>query len=445
MHDANLDGLMDENPDYGPDAMAEDDLEDDLEDDPDEEEAAPDAAPDSRPYPPRPAAEEKLTDDWSMDDLDALRKQLDECNRLAAAEAAIPKKFSARGTPCAKSWDDAWIEHINETETRLDRNICGARTPSGDPCSLPSNHRSGRCRFHGGFDLTGAPKGNRNAVVHGLYARRLLTCGPHCARWASCPCAGQDVLDLAPAQRPTCPYEQMEFNTYYTDARAKFGSDPMAVQDAHHLALLHVMSGRAAAALAVQPMTESTTVETPNYRCESTRVSAPFQAYTRLSAEFRALRKFCLEAHHIDPEKAWTEPAVEEVVCQCISADEDTRLDPDAAPLITPAFNRNDEYANYLIRMAFRHAAAGRDVALSETLLHAFMMKPTRVMMYQDRILGAYRPKGATMPKEAIKHLIALLTGQVNNGYPGDPPKPGGPIQKPFGVPICMLGLGKLS
>ncbi|MDZ4858763.1 MAG: HGGxSTG domain-containing protein [Candidatus Hydrogenedentes bacterium] len=68
------------------------------------------------------------------------------------------------GTPYSKLWDYAWIEKVHATEQTLNRRICGARTQAGTVCTLESDHASGRCRFHGGFDLTGAPKVNRNAV-----------------------------------------------------------------------------------------------------------------------------------------------------------------------------------------------------------------------------------------------------------------------------------------
>ena len=44
---------------------------------------------------------------------------------------------------------------------------CLAKTRSGKPCqshAMPN----GRCRMHGGLS-TGAPKGNQNALKHGLY------------------------------------------------------------------------------------------------------------------------------------------------------------------------------------------------------------------------------------------------------------------------------------
>lgn len=48
---------------------------------------------------------------------------------------------------------------------------CGARTRRGAPCrNAPVTGRS-RCRMHGGAKGSGAPRGNRNALVHGFYSR----------------------------------------------------------------------------------------------------------------------------------------------------------------------------------------------------------------------------------------------------------------------------------
>jgi len=74
-------------------------------------------------------------------------------------------RTTPRGTPCARSWDDAWIARVERREDDLDRRICGARTIGHASCPAVSDHASGRCGHHGGFALTGAPDGNRNAAV----------------------------------------------------------------------------------------------------------------------------------------------------------------------------------------------------------------------------------------------------------------------------------------
>jgi glucans biosynthesis protein len=49
---------------------------------------------------------------------------------------------------------------------------CGAKTRKGMPCQCPAMP-NGRCRIHGGVS-PGAPKGNRNALKHGLYSAEAV-------------------------------------------------------------------------------------------------------------------------------------------------------------------------------------------------------------------------------------------------------------------------------
>lgn len=46
---------------------------------------------------------------------------------------------------------------------------CGAKTRRGTPCQAPAVRGKKRCRMHGGARGSGAPKGNQNALKHGLY------------------------------------------------------------------------------------------------------------------------------------------------------------------------------------------------------------------------------------------------------------------------------------
>jgi len=53
------------------------------------------------------------------------------------------------------------------------RKVCGAPTRSGEPCKRPAGYATdhpgeGRCKYHPG-GRPGAPKGNKNALTHGLY------------------------------------------------------------------------------------------------------------------------------------------------------------------------------------------------------------------------------------------------------------------------------------
>jgi len=49
---------------------------------------------------------------------------------------------------------------------------CGAKTRKATLCHAPAMP-NGRCRMHGGRSM-GAPKGNQNALKHGLYAAEAL-------------------------------------------------------------------------------------------------------------------------------------------------------------------------------------------------------------------------------------------------------------------------------
>ena len=61
--------------------------------------------------------------------------------------------------------------HKRNTEPMLSSSRCGARTRSGQSCRLPAVSGKRRCRMHGGAAGSGAPRGNRNALKHGLYTR----------------------------------------------------------------------------------------------------------------------------------------------------------------------------------------------------------------------------------------------------------------------------------
>ena len=51
---------------------------------------------------------------------------------------------------------------------------CGAKTRAGKPCQAPATRGSARCRMHGGAAGSGAPKGNRNALKHGVYTSEAI-------------------------------------------------------------------------------------------------------------------------------------------------------------------------------------------------------------------------------------------------------------------------------
>ena len=211
---------------------------------------------------------------------------------------------TTRGTPYSKKWELDWRETVEETENSLGRRCCGAHAPDGMPCRLESNHKNGRCRFHGGIDGIGAPKGNTNAQLHGLYSRRLQQCGSHCPQWKTCLFAGKDVERLHPKQRPICAYEQQEYDLLDKldqDSNPKprshnsmddvYGPNPHKAHIAamrENLHILQIMITRANVALKLNPTTETTTVTSDNYNMTTTKPSAALQALQILTREYRA-------------------------------------------------------------------------------------------------------------------------------------------------------------
>ena len=59
--------------------------------------------------------------------------------------------------------------HSRNTDPMINSPRCGAQTRQGTPCRAPAVAGKLRCRMHGGAAGSGAPKGNSNALKHGLY------------------------------------------------------------------------------------------------------------------------------------------------------------------------------------------------------------------------------------------------------------------------------------
>ncbi len=64
--------------------------------------------------------------------------------------------------------------HPRNTGPMLSSPRCGAKTRSGKPCMSPAVRGRRRCRMHGGAPGSGAPRGNQNALKHGMYMRKAL-------------------------------------------------------------------------------------------------------------------------------------------------------------------------------------------------------------------------------------------------------------------------------
>ncbi len=221
-----------------------------------------------------------------------------------------PKQTTKRGTPLSPKWDQDWITQVENEEHQLNRRICGAHAPDHAPCQLTSTHKNGRCRYHGGLDGIGAPLGNRNAIIHGLYSRRLQQCGDHCALWKTCPMPSKDIQALPPKKRPHCVYEREEYDRIHAalDTQPRQGAtapcphsqirtsaqdDPPEPESAgdillhHNIATFQVMLTRAQAALGWHTYTEETRADGKNYTMRSSKISALLQAEKAIARELR--------------------------------------------------------------------------------------------------------------------------------------------------------------
>ena len=190
------------------------------------------------------------------------------------------------GTPCAPAWSTQWIQKVEAAEAELGHRICGAVGLDGTPCPNSSEHSNGRCKYHGGCPNIGGQPGNTNTTKHGLYSRRLRTCGPHCPKRHSCPLYDQKLDEVPKQELPICPYEQQEYDNL-TQALLPQGPmhSPLYEHMVHTTALLSVMSSRAAALLGMYTVVEVTKVRFENYTMDSNKVSCILSAFLRLSSE----------------------------------------------------------------------------------------------------------------------------------------------------------------
>ena len=199
--------------------------------------------------------------------------------------------YTERGTPISPQWDDEWIACVEKTEETIGKRCCGARVNEIFSCELEASNKNGRCRFHGGGLGSGAQKGNTNARIHGLYARRLQQCGEHCAHWQSCPFAGNDVRKLPQPKRPHCTYEIQEMEHLRAlDSQAHAKPYPMHAQLTslrENLNMLQIMITRAANALAGGQLSTRIIQQSEAYYAQNEKPSALLQAHQLLTREHR--------------------------------------------------------------------------------------------------------------------------------------------------------------
>ena len=67
--------------------------------------------------------------------------------------------------------------HVRNTHAMALSLRCGAKTRGGTPCRSAAVSGKKRCRMHGGAAGSGAPKGNQNALKHGMYTREMQEMG----------------------------------------------------------------------------------------------------------------------------------------------------------------------------------------------------------------------------------------------------------------------------
>ncbi|MBI5095604.1 MAG: hypothetical protein HZB26_24615 [Candidatus Hydrogenedentes bacterium] len=346
----------------------------------------------------------------------------------SSTPSAPPPTHTTQGTPCAKSWDAPWIAQVEAAERRLQHRICGARTLNGPPCELVSDHANGRCRYHGGFAHTGAAPGNRNAVIHSLYSRRLRTCSDTCPMWDRCPYAGADIKALKPAQRPQCPYEQMEYDTALTDALARVATNPSAdslhLHIAHSFAAIQVLFNRALKALSAGGLTDTVesvrlaTETVGGYKHQSTKVGAYLQAFTKIAAEYRRF------ATLLEPKNPHF-PIVSNRLNHVARTLADTNPDPDVHDLLHADVGAALNETEGAIRDSVERAARGETAEATA----AFERARTLAKRYEHSEtypeMGMAGPKDGPAPKAIVDALHKHLNSPpLPNSQPIVAPQP---------------------
>ena len=345
----------------------------------------------------------------------------DVTNRTDQTEQLPPpgEVVTQLGTPCAKVWPPEWVDLVDQIEQRLGHRICGARTVNGTPCELSSNHKNGRCTFHGGFPFTGAQPNNRNASIHGLYSRRLRVCEVSCPQWNECPCASREVARLAPVKRPTCPYEQQEYNAVVTDALDRVqrnpGRDAVDAHVAHNLAILQVMFNRAAIALRNAPLVQETRVESKGRSAKSVKISPHLEAFMRISREFRSYAALLRAPKPVEPDPY-------EFMRYRDRAAVDTELDPDSAQKMHPVNGVDSAtQARRYMGTAVKNAALGKEIESIEDAMYAITVDPDMetATEWKNRVVEAYKPYGMALPPKAVNFALKwILRIKPEGDYP---------------------------
>jgi len=131
---------------------------------------------------------------------------------------------------------------------------------------------------------------------------------------------------MEPKERPTCPYEQTEYNALVTDGMSlverRADANPLDKQAVHMLALLQVMMSRAAATLGTHKLTQM--IVTVNCQRHDERMNPAFAALMRLMWEYRHVRRLLPDSDN----GAGATP--ESVAKQVLRMEADTDLAPES-------------------------------------------------------------------------------------------------------------------
>lgn len=65
-------------------------------------------------------------------------------------------------------------DHLRNTGPMLASLCCGDRTRTGGSCRSPAVGGKKRCRMHGGAAGSGAPRGNQDALKHGIFTKDTI-------------------------------------------------------------------------------------------------------------------------------------------------------------------------------------------------------------------------------------------------------------------------------
>jgi hypothetical protein len=181
------------------------------------------------------------------------------------------------------------------------------------------------------------------------------------------------------------------------------------------------MTNRAAAALSVNPLTETITASTGDYHMETVKLNTLLQAFLRLSREYRAFRE-TFDRNHFERVRRpdVSDPTAIAGLAQASRQCLDTNLEPESQDLALSADAPNLNLADRFMRKATKAASYGEDVAMLDAMRQAIILDPVAALKNESAMLAAYRPReGSTLPEEAVRHILEHMMIDPKELYPG--------------------------